>query len=73
VTTTNFHLYKMFDAYKEREGKKGREKKMTFIINVETLNRLMNRVNVCQEGNWFAVCVCVSVFVCVCLCLSVFV
>lgn len=49
VSATNFHLYKMYDAYKAREVKNGREDNMNFIINTDIMNRLMTKTNICQE------------------------
>jgi hypothetical protein len=57
VSTTNSHLYKIFDVYKAKEVKRGREDTMTFVINTDIMNMLMSEVGVNKEGNVY-MCVC---------------
>lgn len=50
VSTTNSHLYKMYDVYKAKEVQRGREDTMTFVISAETLHTLLTAVGVNKEG-----------------------
>ena len=50
VTTTNFHLLKLYDVYKAKEVRRGREDTLTHIISTDAMKSLLSEVDINKDG-----------------------